>query len=401
MIKNLPTHGFKWKKAEDFTPEKLDELVKKNEREYLLEVDVKYLKGLHKNYNELLFLAERIKIGREEKLVPNIRNKKGDVVQIKGLDQALKHGLKLKKVHRVIEFRQSKRMKSYIMLNTRLRKDAKNEFEKDIFKLMNSSIFGKTMKNIRNHKDMKLVASDKKYLKYVMKPNFKDGFPFSKHLFAVEMGKTKIMMNKPVYLGQAILVLSKTLMHEFHYDYMRPNYGSKVKLDTDSFITKTLSKEIMKRSRLRNKFLNTKSDIDRKVYEKQRNYVVSLLRKEKKDFYGNLDISKVTDNRVFWKIVQPKISDKVKIRSKITLVEDDKMLSQDAEIAKTFNEYFINIPILNMPNNQSFSTQTRSLEENTIPGIIESYKDHSDINLIKSKNSCLARFLLRQYQLKK
>ena len=204
----------------------------------------------------------------------------------------------------------------YIMLNTRLRKDAKNEFEKDFFKFMNSSIFGKTMKNIRNHKDMKLVTSDKEYSKYVMKPNFKDGFPFSKHLFAVEMGKTKIMMNKPVYLGQAILVLSKMLMHEFHYDYMRPNYDSKVKLcymDTDSFITKTLSKEIMKRSRLRNKFLNTKSDIDRKVYNKQRNYVVSLLRKEKKDFYGNLDISKVTDNTVFWKIVMPKISDKVKI----------------------------------------------------------------------------------------
>ena len=190
----------------------------------------------------------------------------------------------------------------YIMLNTRLRKDEKNEFEKDFFKFMNSSIFGKTMKNIRNHKDMKLVTSDKEYLKYVMKPNFKDGFPFSKHLFAVEMGKTKIMMNKPVYLGQAILVLSKMLMHEFHYDYMRPNNGSKVKLcymDTDSFITKTLSKEIMKRSRLRNKFLNTKSDIDRKVYNKQRNYVVSLLRKEKKDFYGNLDISKVRDNKSF------------------------------------------------------------------------------------------------------
>ena len=92
------------------------------------------------------------------------------------------------------------------------------------------------------------------------------------------------------------------------------------------FITKTLSKEIMKISRLRNKFLNTKSDIDRKLYNKQRNYVVSLLRKEKKDFYGNLDVSKVTDNRVFWKIVNPKISDKVKIRSKITLAEDDKIL---------------------------------------------------------------------------
>ena len=152
------------------------------------------------------------------------------------------------------------------------------------------------------------------------------------------------------------------------------------------FITKTLSKEIMKRSRLRNKFLNTKSDIDRKVYNKQRNYVVSLLRKEKKDFYGNLDISKVTYNRVFWKIVKLKIPDKVKIRS---LVEDDKILSQDTEIAKTFNE-FINILILNMPKNQNFSIQTRSLEENTISGIIERYKDHPSINLIKSKNSCLA-----------
>ena len=79
----------------------------------------------------------------------------------------------------------------------------------------------------------------------------------------------------------------------------------------------------------------------------------------------------MTDNRVFWKIVKPKISDNVKIRSKIILVEDDKILSQDVEIAKTFNECVINIPILNMPNNESFSTQMRSLEENTISRIIE------------------------------
>ena len=89
-------------------------------------------------------------------------------------------------------------------------------------------------------------------------------------------------------------------------------------------------------------------------------------------------------------MVKPKISDKVKTRSKITLVEDDKILSQDAEIAKTFNEYFINVSILDMRSNQSFSTQTRSLEENTISGIIERYKYHPSINLIKSKNSCLA-----------
>ena len=113
-----------------------------------------------------------MKIGRVEKLAPNLKDKKGSVVHIKALDQALKHGLKLKKVHRVIEFQQSRWMKAYIMLNTRLRKDAKNEFEKDFFKLMNSSVFGKTMENIKNHKDMKLLTSDKKYLKHVMKLNF-------------------------------------------------------------------------------------------------------------------------------------------------------------------------------------------------------------------------------------
>ena len=86
----------------------------------------------------------------------------------------------------------------------------------------------------------------------------------------------------------------------------------------------------MKRLRLRNKFLNTKSHIDRRVYNKQRSYVVSFLRKEKKDFYGNLDNSKVTDNRVFGKIVKSKIYDKVKLRTKIPLVKDDKILSQNA-----------------------------------------------------------------------
>ena len=159
--------------------------MKKDKRGYFLEDDVNYPKELHENHNELPFLVEKIKIGREEKLAPNLKRKKRCVVHIKALDQALKHVLKLKKVHRVIKFQQSRWMKAYIMLNTRLRKEAKNEFEKDFFKLMNNSVFGKTMENIRNHKDMKLVTSDKKYLKYVMKPNFKDGFPLFKHLFLV------------------------------------------------------------------------------------------------------------------------------------------------------------------------------------------------------------------------
>ena len=98
---------------------------------------------------------------------------------------------------------------------------------------MNNSVFGKAMENVRNHKDMKLVKNQEKYANYVMKPNFNDGCPFSKELFAIEMweiGKTEIKMNKPVYLGQAILDLNKTPMYEFHHDYMQSKYGSKVML---------------------------------------------------------------------------------------------------------------------------------------------------------------------------
>ena len=134
-----------------------------------MEVDGEYPKELHENHNELPFLMERMKIGRVEKLVPNLKDKKGYVVHIKALDQALKHGLKLKKVHRVIEFQQSKWMKAYIMLKTRLRKDANNEFEKDFFKLMhNSVLLMNNSVNNNNHKYMKLVTNEQKYEKYVM-----------------------------------------------------------------------------------------------------------------------------------------------------------------------------------------------------------------------------------------
>ena len=239
MMQKLPTHGFLWKEAEGFTPEKKDKLVKKDKKGYLLEVDVEYPKELHENHNELPLLAVKMKIGSEENLIPNLKDKKGCVVHIKKLNQTLKHGLKLKKEHRVIEFQHTNWMKPYIMLNTRLRTAAKIEFEKDFFNLMNNSAFGKTMEHIRNHKDMKLVTSEQKYQKYVMKPNFKDGHPFSRYLFAVEMGKTEIKVNKPMYLGQAILDLSKMLMYEFLYHYMRLKYGSKVKLcyiDIGSFV---------------------------------------------------------------------------------------------------------------------------------------------------------------------
>ena len=178
-------------------------------------------------------------VNKCKKLVCNLFNKKKYVAHINTLKQALNHGLKFKKIHRVIEFNQEAWLKKYIDMNTDLRKLAKNNFEKDLFKLMNNSVFGKTMENIRKHRDIKLVTTDKKRSKLVSEPNYHSFNLISEDLSIIEMKKTKVEMNKPIYLGLSILEVSKTLMYEFWYDYMKPKYNNDVKLcymDTDSFI---------------------------------------------------------------------------------------------------------------------------------------------------------------------
>ena len=124
-------------------------------------------------------------------------------------------------------------------MNTILKQEAKNDFEKDFFKLMNNSIFGKTIENVRKHRDIKLVTTDEKRNKLVSEPNYHTTKRFSENLLAIEMKKTKVKINKPIYLGMSISDISKTLMYEFRYDYFKPKYGDKAKscyTDTDSFI---------------------------------------------------------------------------------------------------------------------------------------------------------------------
>ena len=169
----------------------------------------------------------------------NLHNKKKYVVHIKSLKQALNHGLKLKKVHRIIEFNQKAWLKPYIDMNTELRKLAKDDFEKDLFKLINNAVFGKTMENIRKHRNIKLVTTDKKRNKLVSEPNYHTMNHISEDLSIIEMNKTSVKMNKPIYLGLSILDISKILMYEFWYDYIKPKYNDNVKLcymDTDSFV---------------------------------------------------------------------------------------------------------------------------------------------------------------------
>ena len=124
-------------------------------------------------------------------------------------------------------------------MNTDLRKKANNDFEKDFFKLMNNSVFGKTMENVRNHRDIKIVTTDRQRKKFASEPNYHTTKYISEALLIMEMKKVEVKMNKLIYLGQAILDISKTYMYEFWYDYLKPKYGYNVRLcytDTDSSV---------------------------------------------------------------------------------------------------------------------------------------------------------------------
>ena len=163
MTETLPVRGFKWmddisKIDEDF----VKDYDKNNNKGYILDVDIDYPNKLQNLHSDLPFLPERMIINNTKKLVCNLNDKKNYIVHIDVLKQALDHGLKLRKVHRVIEFDQEAWLKEYIDVNTELRKKATNDFEKDFFKLMNNAVFGKTMENVRKHRDIKLVKRTRK-----------------------------------------------------------------------------------------------------------------------------------------------------------------------------------------------------------------------------------------------
>ena len=235
MSEKMPYKDFKWVNIESAPP--LEKMLLDEDLGYILEVNLEYPNELHDLHNDYPLAPETMKINKVNKLTPNLRNKTKYILHHRNLGLYLSLGLRLTKIHRIIEFKQSKWLAPYIALNTDLRTNAKNNFEKDFFKLMNNSVFGKTMENIRNRKDIKLVTSKKSALKLIAKPNFKNRTIFTENLISVHMGKTKLIFNKPVYVGMCILDVSKTLMYDFHYNYIKKKYNDQALLlmtDTDS-----------------------------------------------------------------------------------------------------------------------------------------------------------------------
>ena len=204
-----------------------------------MEVDLEYSKNLHDLHNNYPLAPEHIKVNKVKKLIPNLGDKKNYVIHYENLKQYLSLGLKLNKIHRGIKFEESQWLEKYITLNTDLRTAAANEFEKDFSKLMNNSVFGKTMENIRNRVNIKLVNNKKQTEKLSAKPSFYHCNIFSEDLAAIHIKKTELKFNKSVYLGMCILDMSKTLIYDFHCNYIKRKYGDKAKLlftDTDSLM---------------------------------------------------------------------------------------------------------------------------------------------------------------------
>ena len=257
MSQYLPTGGSKWMTKNHIDKIDLAKYTEDSKKGLILEVDLAYPEELHDLHNDYPLAPEKMKVtknmlsdycqkiaskynistGLVHKLIPTLSNKEKYVLHYRNLQLYTDLGLKLTKVHRVLEFNQSPWLKEYIDFNTEKRTNAKNAFEKDFFKLMNNSVFGKTMENIRKRVDVRLVTDENKLLKMAAKPTYVSSKIFNENLVAVHKIKETLTLNRPAYVGMCILDLSKTLMYDFHYNYIKQKYGSKAKLlftDTDS-----------------------------------------------------------------------------------------------------------------------------------------------------------------------
>ena len=193
MTKTLPVDGFKW--VDDlsmFTEDFIKSYDEQGDVGYLLVVDIEYPKTLRMLHNDLPFMPDRMKVNKIKKLVCNVTDKENYSIHIVALKQALNHDLKLIRVNSVISFRQEAWLNPYIDLNTELREKAKSEFEKDFYKLKINSIYGKTLKNDRKHRDIKLVTAEYKRNKLASEPNYHSTKCISKHLLVMRMKKTEV-----------------------------------------------------------------------------------------------------------------------------------------------------------------------------------------------------------------
>jgi len=256
MSQPLPTGNFRFLSEHEIENLDLLNVADDNPTGYIVQVDLAYPPELHELHNDYPLAPESVLITRDmlspyaksfeerhiltEKLVPNLRDKNMYVTHYVNLKLYVRLGMRVKRIHRVLEFAQSPWIKPYIDFNTDMRKHATTTFEKDFYKLMNNSVFGKSLENIRNRVNITLCNDEIKAKKLIALPTFKHAEIINSNLVMIHRMKAKIYQNKPIYTGFSILELSKAHMYRFHYDVMLAKYGLNCRLlftDTDSFVT--------------------------------------------------------------------------------------------------------------------------------------------------------------------
>lgn len=241
----IPQGEFRWLSAEEIKQLKIENVSANSSQGYILEVDLEYSRELHDLHSDLPFCPEHLEPpgSKQKKLLATLYDKNKYLIHYLALQQCLKHGLKLKQIHRVMCFKQSAWMEPYITLNTRLRSLATNDFQVHFYKLLNNSCFGKSITNLRKYRTVKLVSRYEKTFGanyYISKPTFKDRVIFDEGCVAIELSKCKIFFNQPIYIGFCVLDMAKVQLYKFHYEYMLEKYPlDRLKLcytDTDSGI---------------------------------------------------------------------------------------------------------------------------------------------------------------------
>ena len=186
-----------------------------------------------------------IKVGDVKKLIPNLGNKTNYVVHYRNLQLYLSLGMKLTKIHKVLKFKQSDWMKKYIDFNTEKRTNAANSFEKDFFKLMINSVYGTTMGNLRKRINVRLVNNEKEFLKYTSRPTHITHKISGKNYAAIHKIKPVLTLNKPIYVGFTVLELSKWLMYDFHYNFIKRHFDAELLFtDTGSLTYEIKSEDV-------------------------------------------------------------------------------------------------------------------------------------------------------------
>ena len=296
MSQYLPTGNFKWMTDKEISKINLGKYKAGGKKGLILEVDLEYPQELHDIHNDYPVAPEKVKVsnnmlstyckkiaekynisvGLVSKLIPTLRDKKEYVLHYRNLQLYLDLGLKIKKVHRVLKYDQSPWLKQYIDFNTEKRKHTKNSFEKDFFKLMNNSVFGKTMENLRKQVDVRPVTNEKKLDKLTSKPTYVSSKIFNEKLMAVHKVKETLTLNRPAYVGMCILHLSKTLMYDFHYNYIKKKYNNRARLlftDTDSLTYEIEAEDVSK------DFWNDKDMFDNSDYPESSPYYCNVNKK--------------------------------------------------------------------------------------------------------------------------